>query len=183
MSGGAEANQSGLTWEAWVKTLADRQGFGIMNHSARATCPIPIPLRRIVWTHAPYRTIFQSIKHPSRASTEYLVECGSDQVRIECKWQGVAGSVDEKYPFMFLNAALTMQENTVVFALGGEYFETGKGLEVRNWLTDACSNPPIWFSDEIRSCLSKRQLLVLTPNTFAKWFRDRFPLFQATPIQ
>lgn len=27
MSGGAEANKSGLTWEAWVKTLAVEENF------------------------------------------------------------------------------------------------------------------------------------------------------------
>ena len=175
MSGGAEANKSGLTWEAWVKTLAETQGFSIHRHAIRDTCTIPVAERRIVWTHAPYRTIFHNIKNPSRASTEYVVECGNDQVRIECKWQGVAGSVDEKYPFMYLNAALTMTEPTVVFALGGEYFETGKGAEVRDWLREACANPPAWFSSEVLTHLHRRELLVLTTNTFAKWFRERFP--------
>ena len=76
---------------------------------------------------------------------------------------------------MYLNAALTMTEATVVFALGGEYFESGKGAEVREWLRDVCRNPPSWFSDEVRKHLQERQLLVLTPNTFAKWFQKRFP--------
>lgn len=175
MSGGAEANRSGLTWEAWVKTLAESQDFSIRKHALRDSCTIPVQERRIVWTHVPYKTIFHNLKNPTRASTEYVVEFGSDQVRIECKWQGVSGSVDEKYPFMYLNAALTMTEATVVFALGGEYFESGKGAEVREWLRDVCRNPPSWFSDEVRKHLQERQLLVLTPNTFAKWFQKRFP--------
>jgi hypothetical protein len=124
--------------------------------------------RRVVWTHAPYKTIFHSIKNPSKASTEYVVECDVQQARIECKWQGVAGSVDEKYPFMFLNAVLTMTEPTVVFALGGEYFETGKGAEVRDWLRGVCAVPPTWFSDDVRAALVSRKLLVHTPNMFAK---------------
>ena len=175
MSGGAEANRSGLTWEAWVKTLAEKQGFEIRRHRFRDACTTPVEGRRFVWTHVPYTTIFHNIKNPSKASTEYVVECGSERVRIECKWQGVAGSVDEKYPFMYLNAALTMSEPTVVFALGGEYFESGKGAEVREWLREVCINPPAWLSDDVRTRLTQRQLLVLTPNTFAKWFRERFP--------
>ncbi len=175
MSGGAEANKSGLTWEAWVKVTAEKQGFTIRNYSQRAACTTPVIERRIVWTHAPYKTIFHNIKNPSKASTEYLVECGFDRIRIECKWQGVAGSVDEKYPFMFLNAALTMTEETVVFALGGEYFEKGKGAEVFDWLSNVCNDPPEWFSDDVRASLRRRQLLVLTTNSFAKWFRKRFP--------
>ena len=174
MSGGAEANKSGLTWEAWVKTLAEKQRFTVHKHALRETCTIPVAERRILWTHAPYKTLLHTIKNPSKASTEYVLECGADQVRVECKWQGVAGSVDEKYPFMYLNAALTMTESTVVFALGGEYFEHGKGAEVREWLRDVCTHPPAWFSDEVRTRLQQRQLLVLTPNTFAKWFRERF---------
>lgn len=176
MSGGAEANRSGLTWEAWVRTLAERQGFQVLSHTFRERCTIPIEQRRIVWTHAPYTTIFHNVKNPRKAATEYVVEYGHDRVRIECKWQGVAGSVDEKYPFMFLNAALTMTEDTVVFALGGEYFENGKGAEVREWLRNVCAEPPAWFSDEVRERLRQRSLLVLTPNSFAKWFRERFPL-------
>jgi PD-(D/E)XK nuclease superfamily domain len=175
MSGGSEANKSGLTWEAWVKTLAEKQNFSVRNYSLRAECSTPIVDRRIVWTHAPYKTIFHNTKKPRKTSTEYLVECGTDLVRIECKWQGVSGSVDEKYPFMYLNAALTMTEDTVVFALGGEYFEHGKGDEVREWLRNVCAEPPDWFSNEIRERLKQRELLVLTTNTFAKWFRERFP--------
>ena len=175
MSGGAEANRSGLTWEAWVRTLAERQGFEVLRHTLRDKCQIPLQERRIVWTSAPYKTIFHSLKKPTRAATEYVVEYGLEQVRIECKWQGVSGSVDEKYPFMYLNAALTMTEPTIVFALGGEYFEKGKGAEVLNWLRGVCNTPPEWFSDEVRASLNEREILVLTPNTFAKWFSERFP--------
>lgn len=175
MSGGAEANKSGLTWEAWVKTLAATQKFSIQRHAVRDRCAVPVADRRIIWTHAPYLTIYHNFKNPSKASTEYVVECGADQVRIECKWQGAAGSVDEKYPFMYLNAVLTMTEATVVFALGGEYFESGRGAAVREWLRGSCANPPAWFADDVRARLKQRQLLVLTPNTFAKWFRERFP--------
>lgn len=177
MSGGAEANESGLTWESWVKTVASSQGFVIKNHRERANYIVPVAERRVVWTHAPYETIFHNVKEqkPTKTSTEFVVECGSDQVRIECKWQSTSGSVDEKYPFMFLNAVLTMKEPTVVLALGGEYFESGRGKEVRDWLSDSCAHPPAWLSAEVREKLKTRQLMVKNPNNFAKWFRERFP--------
>ncbi|MEK7802461.1 MAG: PD-(D/E)XK nuclease superfamily protein [Pseudomonadota bacterium] len=175
MSGGAEANKSGLTWEAWVKTVAEKQGFSVLNYKFQEKYNIPIEQRRIIWTHVPYKTIFHNIKNPSKASTEYVVECGEQKVRIECKWQSTAGSVDEKYPFMYLNAVLTMEEETVVFALGGEYFESGKGKEVRDWLIKVCKSPPNWFSDKTLKNLEHRELIVLTPSTFAKWFRQKFP--------
>ena len=62
MSGGAEANRSGLTWEAWVKTLAESQDFSIRKHALRDSCTIPVQERRIVWTHVPYKTIFHNLK-------------------------------------------------------------------------------------------------------------------------
>ena len=175
MSGGAEANKSGLTWEAWVKTLAVEENFEILNYRLNKSYQVPPQRRRVIWTHVPYKTIFHNTKNPSNASTEYVVECNGEKVRIECKWQSGPGTVDEKYPFMYLNAVLTMEEDTVVFALGGEYFENKKGKEVRDWLIKVCKTPPEWFSDKVLESLSTRELIVLTPNTFAKWFRERFP--------
>lgn len=175
MVGGAEANKSGLTWEAWVKTVAEKQGFSVLNYKLREKYKVPTEQRRVIWTHVPYKTIFHNIKNPSKASTEYVVEYKNQKVRIECKWQSTAGSVDEKYPFMYLNAVLTMEEDTIVFALGGEYFENGKGREVREWLAKVCKNTPDWFSEKILERQKNRELLVLTPSTFAKWFRERFP--------
>lgn len=167
--------------------VAQRQRFEVLHFSERGRCQVAVAERRIVWTHAPYRTIFQNTKVPKKTSTEYLVECGSDLVRIECKWQATSGSVDEKYPYMFLNAALTMTEPTIVFALGGEYFESARGGEVREWLRNVCSTPPDWFSAEVRMQLQRRELLVLTVNTFERWFRERFPipngLNQARPVR
>lgn len=175
MSGGAEANASGLAWEGWVKTVAQRQGFTIQHYSKRTNCNIPEKERRIIWIQAPYKTIFHVLKKPSKAYSEFVIECAGELVRVECKWQAGAGSVDEKYPFMYLNAVLTIEEPTVVFALGGAYFESGKGAEVKQWLIDACTNPPDWFAPAVHEKLKKRQLLVHTTNTFEKWFRQKFP--------
>lgn len=75
----------------------------------------------------PIKQYSTTLRTRSNASTEYVVECNGEKVRIECKWQSGPGTVDEKYPFMYLNAVLTMEEDTVVFALGGEYFENKKG--------------------------------------------------------
>ncbi len=177
MSGGAAANESGLTWEGWVRNMANLQGFSVLNHRERETCEILIPERRIVWTHVPYKTIFHNTKSqsPAKTSTEYVVESGSEQARIECKWQGVSGSVDEKYPFMFLNAVLTMTEPTVILALGGSYFEEGRGREVYKWLENACLKPPEWLAEDVRASMMKREIRVLNPNSFAGWFRKRFP--------
>jgi hypothetical protein len=40
-------------------------------------------------------------------------------VRIECKWQQSAGSVDEKLPYLYLNAIESMPEDHVIIVYGG----------------------------------------------------------------
>ncbi len=178
MVGGSEAGKSGASWEMWVRLVAEKHGFVVLNYCLREKYNVPISNRRVIWTNYPYKTIFKSIKIPkgggSKSITEFVVECEGKTARIECKWQSTSGSVDEKYPFMFLNGVLTMEEDIIVFAMGGEYFEKGKGREVREWLEDSCANPPDWLSPAVHERIKSKQLLVLTPNTFEKWFRTTF---------
>ncbi len=178
MAGGSEAGKSGVSWETWVRLVAQNNGFSVLNYKLREKHNVPVENRRVIWTNYPYRTIFKNLKVPraagSKSITEFVVECEGKTARIECKWQSAAGSVDEKYPFMYLNGVLTMEEDIVVFAMGGEYFERGKGREVRDWLEDSCANPPSWLAPAVHENLKKKKLLVLTPNTFEKWFRTTF---------
>jgi hypothetical protein len=175
MSGGKEANLSGKSWEAFVEVSAKQCYFTIIPFSQRSEHH---NYDRVIWSHVPYTTIYNNLKKQAEAktATEYVVKSGVDLVRIECKWQNVSGSVDEKFPFLYLNAVLTMPEPTVIFALGGAYFESGRGAEVRQWLKRACTIPPHWLSDEAKALHARKELRVETPNTFNKWFRERFSI-------
>jgi len=51
-------------------------------------------------------------------------------VRIECKWQQSSGSVDEKYPYVYLNAVEAMPEDHIIIVLGG----SGAKKEAVEWL-------------------------------------------------
>lgn len=175
MSGGAKAGKSGLTWEAWVKSIAQGQGFEIQPYKSRAKWPVPPESRRILWTHAPYKTIYHSEKKPRKTSTEFVIECKGELARIECKWQNTSGSVDEKYPFMFLNAVVTMEEPIVVLALEGKYFKKGRGLAIHEWLKDALKNPPAWLAADVHARMKTRELHVHDFYSFQDWFLERFP--------
>lgn len=80
-----------------------------------------------------------------------------------------------KIPFMYLNAVLTMNEPTIVFALGGKYYEGKRGLQVKKWFEEVCKTPPDWLSEKAVEAWKKKKILVQTPNTFERWFRERFP--------
>jgi hypothetical protein len=176
MSGGQKANESGLSWEAWVRVTAQQCKFDILPISQQANYKIPKEQRRIIWTHVPYPTIYNEIKAPKewRTSTEFVIENRGSLCRVECKWQSVSGSVDEKFPFMLLNGVLTMPEPTIIFGIGGTYFETPRGKEVLQWLSNACKTPPHWLSADAVKLWHQKEFLVLTPNTFGNWFRERF---------
>lgn len=82
--------------------------------------------------HFPYTSIYGA-----EGKTEFLLKSrrlGHD-VRIECKWQQTAGSVDEKYPYLYLNCVECMPEKEVIILIdGGGYRE-----QALQWLKEAVS--------------------------------------------
>lgn len=54
-------------------------------------------------------------------------------IRIECKWQQSAGSVDEKLPYLYLNTIEAMPEKHIVIIIDGDGFKEG----AKKWLRDA----------------------------------------------
>ena len=51
------------------------------------------------------------------------------------RWQGVGGSVDEKYPFLFESVKLATDYGTVIFVVGGD----GAQGNAIGWLERACN--------------------------------------------
>jgi predicted Rossmann-fold nucleotide-binding protein len=49
------------------------------------------------------------------------------------KWQQVAGSVDEKFPYLYLNCIETMSENEIILIVDGGGYKDG----ALAWLKDA----------------------------------------------
>jgi len=174
MSGGKQANESGNAWEAWVKIVAQKHGFHILPYAERKKHIPILGEEGYVWLRAPYLTIYQTEKTP-KANSEFVFETTSERIRVECKWQNDAGSVDEKYLFMYLNAVLTIEEPTIIFALGGSHFvESERGRDIRQWLINVCKNPPSWLSEDAIQRWKSKELLVLDNNSFERWFRERF---------
>lgn len=69
--------------------------------------------------HLPYTSIYGS----NRSKSEFgLVAPGGAITRIECKWQNVPGSVDEKFPYVVENA-LAVPERQVLIVVGGDGFK------------------------------------------------------------
>lgn len=69
--------------------------------------------------HLPYTSIYGSTRSRSELG---LVEPSGKVTRIECKWQNVSGSVDEKFPYVLENA-LAVPESRILIVVGGNGFK------------------------------------------------------------
>ena len=78
---------------------------------------------------APYETIY---KH--KGVTEFLLKSKkyNKDIRIECKWQQVSGSVDEKLPYLYLNI-IECPEKEAIVIIDGDGWKKG----AIQWLRDA----------------------------------------------
>lgn len=101
MKQGAKANLTGATFEQLVARILTENSIEYK-------------------TQVKYTNLYGS----NRCKIDFVV----DEVYIECKFQNVSGSVDEKLPFCLLN--LEQFENGMVI-LGGDHWYTERGEHIR----------------------------------------------------
>jgi hypothetical protein len=82
--------------------------------------------------NAPYTSIYGC---NSRSEFLYRDSRLVHDIRIECRWQQVAGSVDEKLPYLYMNAIHAMPEKEIWIVIAGD----GARLEAVNWLKCECA--------------------------------------------
>lgn len=125
---GTLANESGNTLEQTVNSFFSNKGFEIVAYSDWKKHPDNYG-QELLLTNAPFTTIYQH-----RGNTEFLAksEKYNFEIRIECKWQQVSGSVDEKLPYLYLNTIEAMPEKQIVIVIDGPGFKEG----AKTWLRD-----------------------------------------------
>lgn len=104
-----DANKTGGDWENHVEMIFKQHGahiqdYGLNQDNGDMFADI------VVLRHAPYTSIYGT-----RARSEFLCDIRSKEfrARVEVKWQGVSGSVDEKFPYVIMNARQAYPENHV----------------------------------------------------------------------
>ena len=120
---------SGGTLESTVKSILQNKGFKIARFREWAKNPQTYG-QELLLVHVPFKTIYHH-----EGNTEFLLKSVKYNldVRIECKWQQVSGSVDEKLPYMYLNAIEAMPENHILVIIDGDGWKEGAIA----WLKDA----------------------------------------------
>lgn len=127
---GGFANSSGTTLERMV--VATLEGKGLITVPYRQWSLQPAAFgSELLLRNVPYTTIYG---HPGK--TEFLIRSARYglEVRIECKWQQAAGSVDEKFPYLYLNCVECMPEPHIIILVDGGGAKAGS-IE---WLRAAC---------------------------------------------
>ena len=132
VQGGSTANLNGKIFESTLIPMFKKHGYIVFsnkelkkeNHQKTyETAP------KVIHTNAPFISIYNN-----KGKTEFLLinRILNREIRIECKWQQSAGSVDEKFPYMLLNCIYAFKEKEIFLLVdGGGYKESA-----RRWLDD-----------------------------------------------
>lgn len=147
---------SGSILEMTVKSTLEKKGFRIISHTLWKKNP-PRYGKELLLTNAPYKSIYA---HPAKTEFLAISEKYNLRIRIECKWQQVAGSVDEKLPYLYLNTIEAMPEDHIIIIIDGGGWKTGS----IPWLKDAIAKKK--YTNEISS---KKNIEVMDLKGFLTW--------------
>jgi hypothetical protein len=112
--------------------------------------------------NVPFETIYGH-----KGNTEFLLisEKYKLRIRIECKWQQSAGSVDEKLPYLYLNTIEAMPEKDIMILIDGEGFKAG----AKTWLKTAVKGKLYTTENN-----NDKNILVFTLADFFTWANKTF---------
>lgn len=154
------ANQQGRTLEQVVTGTLAQKGFEIVpfkewERNARLFSG------DLLLTNVPYETIYG---HPGK--TEFkIVSQRYGEYRIECKWQQSAGSVDEKFPYLYLNCIEKMPERNIIIIVDGQGAKPG----AVNWLRQAAAKK-LYMTDANK----EKNISVFNLTEFVIWANNTF---------
>lgn len=170
IQGGSLANYSGSTLEKTIIGTLLSKGFSLVQYRDYANYLKKYGEQKTVEKYGaelllrnvPFQTIYN---HPG--NTEFLLHSKQYNlnVRIEAKWQQSSGSVDEKFPYLYLNCLEAMPESEIIIIVDGGGAKAG----AISWLRNAVNKK--LYTDE-KTVKKKIQVFNLTE--FITWVNKRF---------
>lgn len=117
---------------------------------------------RLLLENVPFVTVYEH-----KGNTEFLLisKKYNLRIRIECKWQQSAGSVDEKLPYLYLNTIEAMPEKSIMILIDGGGWKTG----AIKWLKDAVKQNKYTIKAN-----KDKQILVFNLADFFTWTNKTF---------
>ena len=130
MKQGTKANKSGHRLEDKVeKIILDKLNVVSRKYSKTKDH------KNVLLKHVPYTNIYGS----TRCRSEFLLCYKDRRIRIECKFQESAGSVDEKLPYLYMNFTQSIPETEAIIVIEGNGFKIG----AKEWLRKKCAGTKV----------------------------------------
>ncbi|HIE35187.1 MAG TPA: 4-diphosphocytidyl-2C-methyl-D-erythritol kinase [Campylobacterales bacterium] len=118
---GNRANSSGNVLEQTVISTLKAKGFEVAKYREWEKDKDKYS-KELLLKNVPFKTIYGH-----KGNTEFLLksEKYNLEIRIECKWQQSKGSVDEKFPYLYLNCIEVMPEKEIIIIVDGGGYKEG----------------------------------------------------------
>lgn len=160
-SQGGLASSSGNTLERTIMGTLESKNFEVEYYRHWKKNPSRYG-GELLLRNVPYTTIYGH-----KGNTEFLLksEHYDLEIRIECKWQQVSGSVDEKFPYLYLNCLERMPEETIIIVVDGGGAKEGA---VR-WIKEAAETKK--YGNELSA---EKDLRVMDLTGFLTWSNKTF---------
>lgn len=161
MKRGTKSNITGNQLEVALKTVLTGKGFELVNYRIWERKKQDYG-EELLLENVPFETIYGH-----KGNTEFLLisKKFNLKIRIECKWQQVSGSVDEKLPYLYLNTIEAMPENSVMILIDGEGWKPGSLV----WLKEAVKQKKY-----ITSQSKNKNIMVFSLTEFFTWANKTF---------
>ena len=145
MKQGTKANKSGTRLEDKVEKIL-LSNLPIVSRKYSQTKD----RRNILLKHVPYTNIYGNTK----CRSEFVLCYNDRRIRVECKFQESAGSVDEKLPYLFMNFTQSIPESEAIIVIEGSGFKKG----AKEWLRKKCGGTKVLVMslDEFRDHAAAR---------------------------
>ncbi len=161
MKKGRKTNITGTQLEKAVQTVLLEKGFEIEMYRKWEKNPENYG-KELLLKNVPFTTIYG---HGGNTEFLLLSEKYNLRIRIECKWQQSAGSVDEKLPYLYLNSIEAMPEKDIMILIDGDGFKAG----AKTWLRNAAKEK-LYTTEENKDT----NVTVISLAEFFTWANNTF---------
>ena len=161
MEKGKKGNVTGNQLENAVKAVLKEKGFEIVKYRIWKDAKEKYGEELLLY-NVPFQTVYNH-----NGNTEFLLLSKKFdlEIRIECKWQQSSGSVDEKLPYLYLNAIETMPEKSILILIDGSGWKPG----AIQWLRDAVNHKKYTTAEN-----RDKQIYVFNLTQFFTWANRTF---------
>lgn len=128
---GRRANINGHKFEEQFVKEFKKKGYKVVSETDYLKNPKKYK-DKFLLTNVKYTSIYGC----ENSKTEFVIINGDEKVRVECKYQARAGSVDEKFVYTLLNALLAYPEDKILIVIDGGGYKQG----ARKWIQDTINN-------------------------------------------